>query len=85
MAFFVAQPSATGAILRHADHCPDELEVSVFVSVPGLPVGLRDAAPSYSELLSVFGVVFCCAPLSLGWLLCGCFCVSSCCEISHLK
>jgi hypothetical protein len=38
------------------DYSPEELDVSVFVSTGGLPVGLRLGAPSYSEELSGLGV-----------------------------
>src|SRR4051794_17102981 len=37
------------------DYSPEELEVSVFVSTGGSPVGLRLGAPSYSDELSGLG------------------------------
>src|SRR5436305_9175128 len=37
------------------DYSPEELEVSVFVSTGGLPVGFRLGAPSYSDELSGLG------------------------------
>jgi hypothetical protein len=39
-------------------YCPEELDVSVFFSTGGLPVGLRLGAPSYSDELSGLGIMF---------------------------
>src|SRR3954452_284870 len=54
-------------------YCPEELDVSVFFSIGGLPVGLRLDAPSYSDERSGLGMSRAVSVVR-GWLRTGFFC-----------